>query len=61
MYNINFPKMKEPKPITNSVRKYLSELGRKGGSAKSEAKRLACIENGKKGVEARKKKNDACK
>jgi hypothetical protein len=61
MQNFNQPKMKEQKPIQNSVRKYLSELGRKGGSVKSEAKRLACIANGMKGVEARKKKQEGNK
>lgn len=59
MSDINFPKMKKQKSITNEVREYLSELGRRGGSVKSEAKRQACIANGKKGVEARKNKNQS--
>ena len=35
--------------LKKSVRAYLAEIGRKGGSSKSEAKRRASRENGKKG------------
>ena len=58
MDNLNFPKMKQEKTIPNSVRKYLSALGKKGGSMSSEAKRASCIINGLKGVEARRKKKE---
>ena len=39
-----------------SVRAYLAEIGRKGGSSKSEAKRRASRENGKRGGKKRKGK-----
>jgi hypothetical protein len=58
MDNINFPKMKTKKEIPECVRQYLSELGQKGGSVSSEAKRQSCIINGLKGVEARRKKKE---
>lgn len=42
--------------MNNSVKKYLSEIGRKGGSSKSDAKRLAVINNIAKAREIRLKK-----
>ena len=39
-----------------SVRAYLAEIGRKGGSSKSEKKRAASRENGKRGGKKRKGK-----
>jgi len=35
--------------IPSEVREYLKEIGRKGGSSKSEKKLAAIAENGKKG------------
>jgi hypothetical protein len=58
MANYNLTNMKPKKEIPNSVRRYLSELGKKGGSVSSEAKRASCIINGLKGVEARRKKKE---
>ena len=44
--------------LKNSVRAYLAEIGRKGGSSKSEKKRAASRENGRKGGGKRKGKKD---
>ena len=37
------------KPETRLIKKYFSEIGRKGGLVKSEKKSIAVRENGKKG------------
>jgi hypothetical protein len=42
--------------VPKSVQKYLSELGRKGGSVKSKRKAAAVRENGKKGGRPKSKK-----
>ena len=42
--------------MSNKIRKYLAEIGRKGGSVKSERKAHASRINGKKGGRPRKKK-----
>lgn len=40
----------------SDIREHLSEIGRKGGSANTAAKRLASVENGKRGGRPRKTK-----
>jgi hypothetical protein len=40
--------------MNNAVKKYLAEIGKKGGSAKSKAKAEAARANGKKGGRPRK-------
>ena len=42
--------------MSMSVKEYLSMIGRKGGSVKSERKTHACRENGKKGGRPKKKR-----
>lgn len=41
--------------MSNELKKHLSELGKKGGSVKSERKSHASRENGKKGGRPRKR------
>jgi hypothetical protein len=43
------------------IRQYLAEIGRKGGSSKSEDKAKASRENGKKGGRPRKNNHDVKK
>lgn len=45
--------------LPSAVRKFLSEIGRKGGSASTEKKRLAAAANGMKG--GRPKKLAVCR
>jgi hypothetical protein len=42
--------------VNSAVRKYLSQLGKKGGAVASEAQKAAARENGKKGGRPRKHK-----
>jgi len=44
--------------LPSQVRKFLSEIGKKGGSVSTEKKRLAAVLNGLKGGRPRK---DACR
>lgn len=41
--------------MSKQLKQYFSELGKKGGSVKSERKTHACRENGKKGGRPKKK------
>ena len=52
-----FSNEKESSNLHPKIREYFSQLGKKGGSSSSEAKRLACIENGKKGGRPKKVQN----
>jgi hypothetical protein len=41
--------------LNEDIKKYLSDLGKKGGAAKSEKKTISCRNNGKKGGRPKKK------
>jgi general stress protein YciG len=47
--------MKNQSDVHAAVRKFLSEIGRKGGSSCSERKRIAAAKNGAKGGRPKRK------
>jgi len=50
----NKMKSKQSDPLPSSVRRFLSEIGKRGGSATTDKKRLAAALNGMKGGRPRK-------
>jgi general stress protein YciG len=49
----------EDNNIHPKVREYFASIGKKGGSASSDAKRIACIANGKKGGRPKKENQNS--
>lgn len=50
----NKMKSKQSDPLPSSVRRYFSEIGKRGGSASTDKKKLAAALNGMKGGRPRK-------